>query len=51
MRSSVHELEEGRKEGQGYFSFSIFGCSQTGDHVQKDLAKSGYRPDMKVKRF
>jgi hypothetical protein len=29
--------------------FPLFPCSQTGPHQQKeDLAKFGYRPDMKV---
>jgi hypothetical protein len=30
------------------FAFSILWCSQTGNYPQKDLAKFGYRPDMKV---
>jgi hypothetical protein len=37
MRSSVHELEEGRPGV--FFLFAIFGCSQTGDHVQKDFSQ------------
>ncbi len=36
----------------GIFFFLLFGgdlwCSQTGDHPQEDLAKSGYRPDMRT---
>jgi hypothetical protein len=30
------------------FSFSIFWCNQTGDHQQEELAKIGYRSDMKI---
>jgi hypothetical protein len=29
----------------------VFLCSPTGDHSQKDLAKFGNRPDMKVEIF
>ncbi len=35
---------------QGWF-FSILWCSQTGDYSQEDLAKFGYRPDVKVSIF
>jgi hypothetical protein len=33
------------------FFFQIFDVAKIGDHPQEDLAKSGYRPYMKVKEF
>jgi hypothetical protein len=33
------------------FSFSILWYNQTGDHQQEELAKIGYRSDMKIKKF
>ncbi len=33
------------------FFSSILRCSQTGNHPQEDLAKFGYRPDMKVEKI
>jgi hypothetical protein len=33
------------------FFFLILLCDKTGDHTQEDLAKFGYRPDMKVEFF
>jgi len=33
------------------FFFPILLCDKTGDHPQEDLAKFGYRPDMKVEIF
>jgi hypothetical protein len=31
------------------FSLGIFVCSQSGYHPEENLAKSGYKPDMKYK--
>jgi hypothetical protein len=31
--------------------FSIFWCSQIGDHPQGNLAKFDYKPDMKIKKL
>ncbi len=43
-------LKRWRQEQRGFFFPNVW-CSQIGDHPHKDLAKFGYGPGMKVKRF
>jgi hypothetical protein len=47
------DLIEKSKEAinQMVFFFSILWCSQSGNHPSKDLAKFGYKIDMKIKKF
>jgi hypothetical protein len=45
------KIDDDNKQGFFFFFFQFWGCSQTGDQSQEDLAIFGYRPAMKLETF